>query len=413
MTFLYWTTTIPLSLQSDKTRPDRRHQPRVFFYVQHLLGTGHIKRAALLADAMRAGGMDIHMVSGGIITPDLLDIPADIQLPALRAKDPSFSALVDENGKEVGEAWKDERRRILLDHYRRLEPQIVVIETFPFGRRNFRFELIPLLNEIHQSTPKPLVVCSVRDIVQARSPQRIAETAELLRTRFDHIMVHGDPEIVRFEESFPAVEQIRRRLSYTGYVAPPWRAPEGIRGRNEVLVSGGGGAVSATLLATAIKARPLSRLNKNLWRILAGPNIPQRIFDALEADAGEGIVVERNRADFAMLLRNCAISVSQCGYNTAIDLIQSGVRSVVVPFEGSGETEQLLRARKLAQRGLVQLLTETELTPGSLAGAIDHCSSQPSPGQPGLNLDGAARSARFISDIWQTSISNGVEVSSQ
>ena len=379
----------------------------MFFYVQHLLGTGHIKRAALLSDAMRTGGMDVHMVSGGIIPPDLLDAPAVIQLPALRAKDPSFSALVDESGTAVDATWKDERCRILLDHYKRLEPEIVVIESFPFGRRKFKFELMPLLNEIHRSTPKPLVVCSVRDIVQARSTKKIAETAELLRTRFDHIMVHGDPEIVRFEESFPAVEQIRRQLYYTGYVAPPQRAPEGTPGRNEVLVSGGGGAVSAGLLATAIKARPLSRLNKNLWRILAGPNIPQRIFDALEADAGEGIVVERNRTDFALLLRNCVMSVSQCGYNTAIDLIQSGTRSVVVPFEGSGETEQLLRARKLAQRGLVQLLTETELTPGSLARAIDLCSTQPPPGQSGLNLEGAARSARFISDIWQASLSRG------
>ena len=216
-----------MSLHSEKTRPDSLHQPRVFFYVQHLLGTGHIKRAALLTDAMRAWGMDVHMVSGGILTEDLLDVPAEIRLPALRAKDPSFSALVDESGKEVDAAWKDERCRILLDHYKRLGPEIVVIETFPFGRRKFRFELIPLLNEIHRSTPKPLVVCSVRDIVQARSPKRIAETVELLRTRFDHIMVHGDPEIVRFEESFPAVEQIRGRLHYTGYVAPPRRARRG------------------------------------------------------------------------------------------------------------------------------------------------------------------------------------------
>jgi predicted glycosyltransferase len=372
----------------------------VFFYVQHLLGTGHIKRAALLTDAMRARGMDVHMVSGGIITPDLLDVSAEIQLPALRAKDQSFSTLVDESGKEVDVAWKNERCRILLDHYKKLEPDIVVIETFPFGRRKFRFELIPLLNEIHRSTPKPPVVCSVRDVVQARSPKRIAETVELLRTRFDHIMVHGDPDIVRFEASFPAVEKIRRRLYYTGYVAPPRRTPEGMPGRNEILVSGGGGAVSAGLLAAAIKARPLSRLNKNIWRILVGPNIPQRIFDTLKAGADEGVVVERNRTDFALLLRNCTISVSQCGYNTAIGLIQASVRSLVVPFEGSGETEQLLRARKLAQRGLVQLLTETELTPGSLARAIDLCSSQPPPEPTELNLDGAARSARFVSDIW-------------
>ena len=126
----------------------------MFFYVQHLLGTGHIKRAALLTDAMRTRGMDVHMVSGGIITPDLLNVSAEIQLPALRANDQSFSTLVDESGKEVDAAWKDERCRILLGHYKRLEPEIVVIETFPFGRRKFRFELMPLLHEIHRSTPK-------------------------------------------------------------------------------------------------------------------------------------------------------------------------------------------------------------------------------------------------------------------
>ena len=38
---------------------------RVFFYVQHLLGIGHLRRAATLARAMAAGGFDVLLVSGG------------------------------------------------------------------------------------------------------------------------------------------------------------------------------------------------------------------------------------------------------------------------------------------------------------------------------------------------------------
>ena len=38
---------------------------RVFFYVQHLLGIGHLRRAATLARALAAGGFDVLLVSGG------------------------------------------------------------------------------------------------------------------------------------------------------------------------------------------------------------------------------------------------------------------------------------------------------------------------------------------------------------
>ena len=38
---------------------------RVFFYVQHLLGIGHLRRAAVLARALVAGGFDVLLVSTG------------------------------------------------------------------------------------------------------------------------------------------------------------------------------------------------------------------------------------------------------------------------------------------------------------------------------------------------------------
>ena len=45
---------------------------RVFFYVQHLLGIGHLRRAAVLARALAAGGFDVLLVSGG--APVRLDV---------------------------------------------------------------------------------------------------------------------------------------------------------------------------------------------------------------------------------------------------------------------------------------------------------------------------------------------------
>ena len=40
-------------------------KPRVFFWVQHLLGIGHLRRAATVARHLADGGFDVLLVSGG------------------------------------------------------------------------------------------------------------------------------------------------------------------------------------------------------------------------------------------------------------------------------------------------------------------------------------------------------------
>ena len=42
---------------------------RVLVYVQHLLGIGHLKRAATLARALAAQGMQVTLTSGGPAVP--------------------------------------------------------------------------------------------------------------------------------------------------------------------------------------------------------------------------------------------------------------------------------------------------------------------------------------------------------
>jgi len=59
-------------------------------------------------------------------------------------------------------------------------------------------------------------------------------------------------------------------------------------------------------------------------------------------------VVEPPTPDFRMLLTGAAASVSMCGYNTALDVLQAGVPAVLIPFDDGGEVEQGLRADALA-----------------------------------------------------------------
>lgn len=147
---------------------------------------------------------------------------------------------------------------MLIGAYHGAKPDIVIIEAFPFGRRQVRFELLPLLDEIEDSEPRPLVMASLRDILQERSkPGRDEETVSLVKKHFDAVLVHGDPNFVRLEDTFPLAEQISHRVVYTGLVAP--LAPPPPSEKFDIIVSAGGGAVGAALIQAALEAAPKSK----------------------------------------------------------------------------------------------------------------------------------------------------------
>jgi predicted glycosyltransferase len=378
----------------------------ILFYVQHLLGIGHLRRAALIAKAADRAGLSVLLVSGGLPVPGLdIGKAAFAQLPPLRAADQTFSALVDERGRPVDEAWRAKRRDRLLALFRTARPRLLLIEMFPFGRRQLRFELMPLLEAARAAQPRPLVVASVRDVInRQRKAEKTAWILDALRGHFDRVLVHGDPSFLSLEASFPEAVRIADLLDYTGYVAspPPERPASRDAGGGEVLVSTGGGAVAGPLIEAALAARPLSRLRAHPWRILAGHNLPAERFRGYRGQAEAGVVIERARPDLPALLAGAALSISQAGYNTVMEVLAAGVPAVVVPFSGAGETEQSQRASMLSERGLMTVVGEEDLDGRTLAAGIDLAlARQAAPDQPGVMpaMDGAAKTADKLAGL--------------
>jgi predicted glycosyltransferase len=363
---------------------------RVFFHVQHLLGIGHLKRAAVICRALAEAGFEVTLASGGSPVPGIFQGKM-VQLPPMSAADVTFRTLLDERGKAITDEWKAERARRLLAAWRAAQADVLIVELFPFGRRQLRFELLPLL----EAAGEALVVCSVRDLLQSR-PSREADAVALVEKYFDRVLVHGDPRVAPFERSFAAAGRIAGRLAYTGYVVEDLAPGGGDVGRGEVLVSAGGGAVGRRLLETAIRARPLTPLRGLLWRVLAGANAAAADLKALLEISPDGIVIERSRNDFTALLRNCELSISQAGYNTVMETLQARARAVVVPFSQGSETEQGLRAQFFSQRNLLVSLAEKDLSVENLAAAAERAAARPRPAAPGVDLDGARRTAELI-----------------
>jgi predicted glycosyltransferase len=380
---------------------------RVLFHVQHLLGIGHLQRAAAIAAAMQAAGLEVTVASGGEPVAGLaLGGAALVQLPPAVAADSSFSQILDAAGRPIDEAWQAARRSQLLDLFARLAPDLVLIELFPFGRRFLRFELLPLLEAAAVRGPRPAVAVSVRDILVAgegaRAAAKAEEAADLVLRHVDRVLVHGDPRLVAFDATFPAARRIAGRIAYTGYVIgrPPPAAAEASDGGGEVLVSTGGGLVGLPLLLAALAARPLTRLADARWRLITGPNLPAEAaaeIAARAAAADEPIIVERFRPDFRALLARCRLSLSQAGYNTVMETLSAGARAVVAPFAEGKESEQTLRAKLLAARGWLTLAPD--LAPAALAAAIDAALDRPRPAVAAIDLDGAAKTAQLAAAL--------------
>lgn len=371
---------------------------KILSYTQHLEGIGHLVRSRHIAAALVEAGCDVELVIGGMPVKGLSEIGAHLtQLPPLKAGPGGYSDLVDQAGAPVSEAVKASRRQILLERLKAYGPDVVIVEAFPFGRRQMRFELEPFLEAASNQTPRPLVVCSVRDILQEnKKPGRVDETVKHLRTYFDLVLTHGDKNFVSLSATFPAADQIADLIQYTGIVAgktPRASANEVF----DVVVSAGGGATGLNLLKAVMDAKPLSRCAAKRWCIITGPNLPKEIAGKLQGLADDGVSIFPFRPDLPALLLSADLSISQCGYNTAVDLFQSRCRAVVVPYAGKEQTEQTRRAQLLSAHGFAVCVEEHALSAKSLAGAIDRALALPKAAADKYpSLQGAATSAAII-----------------
>jgi predicted glycosyltransferase len=285
-----------------------RPQPgRILVVVTHLLGIGHLTRAALLSRALAREGHAVTLVSGGMPSPlavvDGIDL---VQLPPVRCIGTDFRTLLDEDGVPVTAARMAERTERLLAAFDAARPDVVITELFPFGRRQLAEEFEALLERARAQRPRPAVLASVRDILNPPSrPRRVTEALQRFGRFYDQVLVHGDPAVSRLWDSWPCAPSLVARLVDTGLIAdrerqeaPPQEDPVE---SGEILVSGGGSAAAMPLFRASLDAARL--VGAKPWRILVGHGVPETAFEALRRGAPAHAVVERARADFPAFSR--------------------------------------------------------------------------------------------------------------
>jgi predicted glycosyltransferase len=357
--------------------------PRILIAVTHLLGSGHLVRARHLARALAGAGHEVTLASGGMPLAARQDEPfAFVQLPPVKVEGVDFRNLLDEAGQPIDSERRATREAMLSGLAMSLLPDVVVTEHFPFGRRQLAGEFMELIAAAKAANPQVLVLSSIRDVLVAPRADRIAEAEQRIASHFDGVLVHGDAAFLPLEASWPASPELAGGLHYTGYLADA-AAKTALIDNSEIIVSGGGSAAALPLFELCVAAAGLLGPARG-WRILVGRGVSEPAFDGLRDSAPAHVTVEWARPDFPALLAGCALSISQAGYNTVLDLVAAGRPAIVVPFDAGNETEQAIRAQAMERAGLARCLRldgATPLTPGLMAQAVESVlRSAPAPG---------------------------------
>ena len=146
------------------------NRPTVLFYCQHSLGLGHLVRSFALAAALTER-FRVVLLNGGRL-PRGLPVPPGVEVVSLPPLGMTVDgALVSHDRRRSTDRALQLRRRQMLALHEELRPDVLFVELFPFGRKKFAGELVPLLEAARDAGT--LTVCSLRDIlVSSRHDQR-------------------------------------------------------------------------------------------------------------------------------------------------------------------------------------------------------------------------------------------------
>ncbi|MEH2107399.1 glycosyltransferase family protein [Nostoc sp.] len=366
---------------------------RIMFYCQHILGMGHLVRSREIVRGLTKD-FQICFINGGEIIQGF-EIPTGIELinlPAIKTDAEVVELQVVDDAFSINEV-KEIRKNRLLEIFNQFQPDILIIELFPFGRRRFSFELIPLLELANSNKNSTKVICSLRDIVVTKAHKQAKheeKVCNLINQYFDMLLVHGDPEFVPLEETFSRVSDLKCEIYYTGYVVQqPQSNPVFTDEDREIinsdkpliLVSVGGGRFGHELLDCVVKTASFveKRLSHNI-QVFTGPFIPDSKFKELQVMArnSKNISIRRHTPYLLSYMKKAELSINMSGYNTTMNVLTTGVRAMILPFTGNQDREQTIRTEKLTDLGIVKLITPYDLQPDYFAiNIINYLEEQP------------------------------------
>jgi predicted glycosyltransferase len=379
--------------------PVRRHHKRVLIYSHDSFGLGHLRRCRAIAHSLvdTDPAVSVLILSGSPIIGsfdfrsrvDFVRVPGVIKL-----RNGEYVSLNSHINVEETLAMRSSIIRHTADIF---DPDLLIVDKEPLGLRGEVRDTLDLLQR--RGTALVLGLRDVMDDPEAlESEWERKQAVPALSEYYDDIWVYGLPQICDPLAGLSVPSSVRRRMTYTGYLrrtaSEPQATPEilDLLERDFVLVTPGGGGDGEALIDLVLSAYEHDRTMPLPALIVFGPFMQpeQRAAFTSRAATLANVRTITFNARLESLMAPAAGVVAMGGYNTFCEILSFDKRALIVP-RTAPRLEQLIRAQRAAELGLLTMLSEEEgREPRVMAAAIRRLTKQPLPSTamiPGL-LDG-------------------------
>jgi len=360
---------------------------------------GHLSRCRTIAHSLvaRRKGLSVLILSGSPIIGsfefrtrvDFVRVPGVIKL-----RNGEYSSLsLHMDIREV----MDLRASIIQHTARAFRPDVFIVDKEPLGLRG---EIADTLRMLSASGTR--LVLGLRDVMD--DPGLLAAEWNLknpipaLRDLYDEIWVYGLSQLYRPLAGIDLPSSVASKIRYTGYLRrtlPKLRGEHraiGIFNEPYILVTTGGGGDGTDLIHWVLRAYETDRNIPFPAVLLLGPFMPARFREAFHARAArlDNVMATTFDTHVEALMERAVGVVAMGGYNTFCEVLSFDKRALLLPRR-EPRLEQLVRATRAAEIGLVRVLDEAQAgDPRRMARALRRLPEQPQPSRamiPGL-LDG-------------------------
>lgn len=376
---------------NDLTAATKLDGCRILIYSHDTFGLGHLRRCRTIAHALVDAykGVSVLIISGSPIIGqfdfkarvDFIRIPGVIKL-----RNGNYTSLGLHISLDDTLALRDS---IILHTAQIFAPDIFLVDKEPGGLKG---EVLATLNMLKKTNTT--CILGLRDVMddpeQLRKEWRRKNVLPTLEQLYDEIWVYGPPVMGNpiagaFDADESELQPVYDKCTYTGFLlrelpefsdTTELEVPE----HPYLLVTPGGGGDGVEMVDWVLRAyekqtMPLPAL------IVLGPFMPLNVRDDLLHRAGDLVQVDALTftPNFEILVKKSAAMIAMGGYNTFCEVLSFDKPALIVP-RVVPRLEQLIRAEKAAELGLVKVLHPDQLNDTqAMIDGIESLIKQPMP----------------------------------
>lgn len=385
----------------------RFEDARILMYSHDTFGLGHLRRCRTIAHSLVEDfrGLNVLIISGATIAGafdyrarvDFVKIPSVIKL-----RNGDYTSM--EKHIDLQDTLKM-RQSIIRSTAETFRPDIFIVDKEPLGLRGEVEDTLAYLK-----TRGTTLVLGLREVMD--SPELLEaewKPNDVLRKidrLYDAIWAYGPPDFYDPLTGLDVPPNVRARMKFVGFlqrrVSPqekPSHRPQG----DYLLVTTGGGGDGAELIHNVIHAYQHDASLTHKALIVLGPYMPSRKRRKLIAKSASIPQIEIIEFDNRMeeLVAGAKAVVAMGGYNTYCEILSFDKPALIVPRVKPRE-EQLIRARRAAELGLVEMLLPEQADDAALmAATLKALPDKPRPSQsnPDLRLEGLPHISEMVSEL--------------